>query len=96
MATYYKIACDKKKEHINPGYINNLGIKKYAIADLEHPLGAIAIFAMLNRWEFSEVRLVSDANFDEAYYCYTDVTEEVLSEYNKYYDTQIHYTPGKK
>lgn len=81
MGVYYAAVCDAKRERIDPGYINNMGIKRGAIAFPNHPLGPIVIFALVSgRWP--SARLAHDAGGDdEAYENYTDVTAEVVAEY---------------
>ena len=91
MGIYYMIACDELKERIDPGAINKLGIKEHAIthhaiAHLEHPFGAVVVFALLNRWERKVIRLANDMSGEDlGYFDYTDVTEAILSDYNTYY-----------
>lgn len=93
MGNYYQVACDELKERIDPGDINDLGIKAGPVAHLEHPLGALTIFNLLGRWHCMSVRLVSDAGGDdEAYHRYTDVTYETIRRYNEVYKTNIKYT----
>lgn len=92
MGIYYKIACDEVKECIDPGHINDLGIKAGAIAAPDHPFGSVVVFAMVMRWDHP-VRLVNDSGDDPAYFEYTDVTEDVLKEYNERYKTELKFTP---
>lgn len=93
MGTYYMVACDKLKERINPSNINNLGIKAGPIAHPNHPFGQVVMFALLNRWSNESIRLVNDGQSDEdAFFEYADVTKEVLSDYNEYYQVELIFT----
>lgn len=92
MGVYHKIACDECKESIDPGNINDLGIKTWAIASPEHWLGILAVFAMTSRWDGNSVRLVNDTAYDQGYFMYTDVTKEVIEAYNEKYGTDLRYT----
>jgi len=92
MAIYYQVVCDEAKEGIYPGFINNLGVKSGSIAHPEHPIGNILMFAMLYRWSGSTVRLANDLEEDLGFFEYEDVTEQVLAEYNKSYNTNIKFT----
>jgi len=89
MGVYYKLVCDEVKESIDPGSINNLGNKAGAIANLEHPLGAVAMLTLIHRWR-DPVRLISDE--EDAYFDYTDITKEALKMYNFAYNTQLRFT----
>ena len=84
MGNYYKVACDELKENIDPGDIDNLGIKRLSIDWFEHPFGAVVIFAMLTRWAGKDVRLVDDCGEDPGYFEYKNVTRHILEEYNKF------------
>lgn len=96
MGIYYKVACDDLKESICPGNINDLGIKSGAIANPNHPFGAVVIFAMTYRWSRKKVRLITDTGYGEdEYYTYTDVTEQILNEYNEMYGTLLRFTGGE-
>ena len=92
MGIYYMIACDELKERIDPGHINNLGIKAHAIAHPKHPLGSVVIFALLYRWRGKVIRLANDAGNDAGYDDYKDVTNEVIDEYNTEYMGSV-FTP---
>lgn len=92
MGTYYKAACDELSESIDPGEIDNLGIKANAIANPAHPLGPFIVYAMLNRWHGKKVRIVNDAGDDDGYFRYENVTEDVLEDYNKNYGTSYKFT----
>ncbi len=92
MGLYYQLVCDELKERIDPGNINDLGIKASAIAAPEHPLGSVAVFAMLKRWGDKPVRLVNDESDDPAYWEYQNVTKNVLQDYNACYDTNLQFT----
>lgn len=92
MGIYYQIACDEKKERIDPGDINNLGIKQGAIAHPKHPFGSVAVFAMLRYWGGSTVRLVNDCGEDPGYFDYKNITREVVEAYNVYYSTTLTFT----
>ena len=92
MGTYYCVACDELKEKIDPGDINNCGVKQGSIGSLDHPIGAVSVFAMCRRWRHKEIRLAYDSADDPGYDEYTDVTKEVLEEYNKEYKTDLTYT----
>lgn len=89
MGVYYKAVCDELKQNIDPGKINNLGVKRGPIAHPEHPFGQILVFAMLNVWATRQVRIANDESDDEAYFEYEDVTGHVLEMYNKYYGTSL-------
>ena len=65
MGTYYRAACDAAKQTIDPGYMNDLGMKHSAISHPNHPFGPILSFAMSTRWIGGSVRLVSDNVEDE-------------------------------
>lgn len=93
MGVYYKVACDEAKENIDPGAIDDLGIKAPAIAALDHPFGAVVIYAMLYFWKHP-VRLVNDMLDDPGYFEYSDVTADVLKAYNERYETNMQYTGG--
>jgi len=92
MGDYYAVACDELKESIDPGAINNLGVKAESVAHPNHPLGAVVIFALLNRWSGKAVRVANDFGYDPGYFKYRDITREVLKEYNEYYKTKLRYT----
>ncbi len=92
MSAYYQIVCDELKERIDPGEINDRGVKEFAIAHPEHPFGQIVVFAMLRRWKGKTVRIVDDRGNDPAYYDYSDVTESVLREYNDRYGSGHKFT----
>lgn len=94
MGTYYQVACDEKKERIDPGEINDLGIKSGPIANPKHPFGAVVIFAMLHRWR-APVRLVNDCAEDAGYFEYANVTEETLKAYNEFYGMSLKFTGEK-
>lgn len=85
MGVYYKIACDEVKESIEPGDINDLGIKLNAISAPDHPFGAVCVFAMARRWACRPCRIVDDCGDDPGYFDYADVTEEVIKAYNEVY-----------
>lgn len=85
MGTYYKMACDDLKESIDPGDINGLGIKEFAIAYPTHPFGPVIVFAMLERWKGHACRLVNDLTDDPGYFDYRNVTREVIEDYNARY-----------
>ena len=92
MGVYYCVSCDELKEMIYPGDINGLGVKQGAIGNLEHPIGAVTIFAMCSRWRNKKIRLANDSGDDPGYDHYTNVTKEILEEYNKMYKTDLIYT----
>lgn len=92
MGIYYVVACDDLHEHINPGSIDDLGIKAHAISNPQHPFGAVVIFALRTRWYGKTARLIDDCGFDPAFSDYGDVTEEVLREYNSYHKTSYSFT----
>lgn len=74
------------RESIDPGDINNLGIKFGAIGHPQHPFGPVVVFAMLTRWNGHGARIVGDSgDNDDPYYEYRDVTADVLADYNEYY-----------
>lgn len=89
MGIEFTIACDATKEKIDPARIDGFGSKAGPIAHPNHPLGALAVFAMLYRWAWSPVRLAADGGDDSGYYDYTDVTDEVIEEYNHFYGTEL-------
>lgn len=91
MGVYYQVACDESKERIDPGDIDDLGIKAGAIAHPEHPFGPVVMFAMLHRWR-SPIRLVDDTRDDPGYFEYVNVTEVVLLQYNEFYETEFRFT----
>lgn len=88
MGVYYKAACDELREKIDPGKINDLGVKAGAIAHPEHPFGSIVVFSMLGRWNGCTVRLANDSDDDEGYFDYQDVTKQVVEAYNEKYGTE--------
>ena len=92
MSTYYKIACDEVRENIDPGGINDLGVKEFAISHPDHPFGAVCVYAMRTRWNGLGCRIVSDSGGDHGYDEYVSVTGQVLAEYNKYYGCDLHLT----
>jgi hypothetical protein len=92
MGTYYVVACDDLREHIDPGNIDDLGVKAGAISNPQHPFGAVVIFALRTRWFGKTARLVDDCGSDPAFFNYRDATEEVLSEYNTYHKTAYSFT----
>ena len=92
MGIYYQIACDELEERIDPGSINNLGVKAKNIANPKHPFGQVVVFVLLTRWEGKSVRLVDDCEDDPGYFEYKDVTEDVLKEYNEVYGTEYKFT----
>lgn len=95
MGVYYKIACDQAREVIDPGDVNDFGIKFSSITCLDHPIGSLTIFALGRRWSGKTVRLVDDCGDDDTpYFTYRDVTREVIEEYNEHNrgDEQIRYT----
>jgi hypothetical protein len=92
MGTYYKVACDETKENIDPGSINDLGVKKHAVAAPEHPLGPIVVFALVTRWFGKKCRAVIDVDDDLGYFDYKDITKEVIEAYNKEYHTNLEFT----
>ena len=92
MGTYYQIACDELKERIDPGSINNLGVKAKKIAHSEHQFGSVVVFALLTRWKGKNIRLVDDCGNDPGYFEYKEVTEDVLKEYNEVYGTEYKFT----
>lgn len=91
MGTYYQVACDQHKERIDPGDINNKGIKAHAIAHPNHEFGPVVIFAMLRRWN-APIRLADDTREDEGYFDYKNVTQQVIADYNEVYGTSLEYT----
>ena len=92
MGTYYKIACDELKERIDPGSIDNLGIKWRSIAHPDHPFGSVAIFALVTRWEGKAARIANDLCDDAGYFEYADVTQQIMVEYNLEYGTALRFT----
>lgn len=92
MGVYYQIACDELRERIDPGYIDNLGIKRGAIACHDHPFGPMVIFALLNRWAGKQARLVDDTSDDPGYFLYQNVTAFIIYEYNQQYHTNFKLT----
>lgn len=92
MGTYYCIACDELKEKIDPGDIDDCGIKQGSIGHLQHPVGPVSIFALCRRWRNKEIRLACDSSDDPGYNDYTNVTKEILEEYNMEYQTNLTYT----
>jgi hypothetical protein len=94
MGVYYQVACDEDRERIDPGSINDLGIKVGAIAHPNHPFGSVVVFAMSHRWHGKPTRIVDDLGSDPGYFDYNEVTEEVVKEYNEYYKTSLKFTGG--
>lgn len=92
MGTYYMAACDEAKERIDPGSINDLGVKFGSISHPEHPFGSVVIFAMATRWRGKQARIASDIGSDPGYYDYREVTAEVLAEYNRVHRTDLRFT----
>lgn len=84
MGVYYTAVCDEKRELIEPGDINDLGIKRYAIGCPTHPFGAILVHALVSRWSGCKARIVGDF-CDEGEASYADVTAEVLKSYVETY-----------
>lgn len=99
MSVYYKIACDEVREHICPRAINGGGVKAYSIASPLSAFGPVAVYAMWNRWEGKPCRIVNDSGEAIAYDDYTDVTKEVLDEYNECYkkllSEPLRHTPSR-
>ena len=91
MGVYYKAVCDELQESIDPGRINDGGVKGYAIAHPTHEFGPVVILAMLGRWRRHSVRLVTHENphADNPYHSYTDVTKQVIAEYNSLYGDSV-------
>lgn len=87
MGTYYKVACDALQENIDPGDVNDGGIKLKAISHPQHAFGPLVVFAMAGRWNGRLCRVVPDNREDAAaaYDDYKDVTEEVITEYNRFH-----------
>ena len=83
MGVYYMIACDELKERIEPGDVFGLGIKRGAITSVEHPIGALVINTLMGRWNGRSCRVADDCGEDPGYFEYTDVTEEVMADYNE-------------
>ena len=96
MGIYYVIACDKLKEKIDPGSINDLGMQQHAIAHLKHPFGSVVIFALVTRWCNQTARIANDYNDDPGYYEYTDITQQIINEYNTEYGTTLQFTGEKE
>lgn len=96
MGVYYVIACDKLKEKIDPGSINDLGMKQHAIAHQKHPFGSVVIFALVTRWCNQTARIANDYNDDPGYYEYTDITQQIINEYNTEYETILQFTGEKE
>ncbi len=92
MGIYYVIACDELKEKIEPGSINNLGIKQRAIAHPDHPFGPVSVFALVTRWRDKAARVLNDGGDDPGYFEYTDVTQQIIDEYNSEYRTALKFT----
>lgn len=85
MGVYYKVACDAKRESIDPGCISDSGVKLDSIAHPLHPVGPVVMFALGTNWVGQSVRLANDSADDAGYFDYTDVTEFVLIDYNAAY-----------
>jgi hypothetical protein len=92
MGTYYCVCCDELKEKIDPGDIDDLGVKESSIGHFKHPIGQITIFTLTRRWRNKSIRLANDSGNDDGYFNYEDVTKIVIEEYNNCYKTNIKYT----
>ena len=96
MGTYFKVVCVELSEQIEPGHINDLGVKAGNIAHIEHPFGPLVIFAMVSRWRGKRIYLVGDTDDDsERYENFNDVTKQLIGDYNKYYKTDLVFTGDK-
>ena len=87
MGIYYAVGCDTLKERISFANVGNYGIKSDSTAFPGHPLGAVIIFALLNRWHGMSIKLINDSYDEEEYYNYTNVTSFVLHDYDEKYKT---------
>lgn len=94
MGTYYVVACDATREFIEPGNIDDLGMKRRSIAHPEHPLGQLVIFALTGIWAGMRVRAVGDDITMDADTVkeYRDITKQIIKEYNAEYKTQLKFT----
>lgn len=92
MGIYYEAVCDDLKERIDPGNINDLGNKLLSISHPQHPFGQVVVFAMAHRWVGKAARIVDDLGEDYQDLGYKEVTEEVLTDYNKIYGTKLNAT----
>ncbi len=96
MGVYYKIVCDALKESIDPGELDDCGVKLGSIAYPGHPLGMVTIHALSSRWMNQSCRLANDSGGDdEAYSEYRDVTEVLVTDFNARYhkETPVKFTP---
>jgi hypothetical protein len=90
MGVYYRIVCHSRRECIEPGSINNLGIKLSSITHPSHPIGTLAVFALVDR-NWDAVSLVSDGTdlYDE----YSDVTRELIEAFNAWFKDRPEVEP---
>jgi len=89
MGAYYKLVCDELRESIDPGAINNCGIKLGSISFPNHPFGSVSIFAMSIVWGIDyKFRLINDERYPEEYFDYKDITKQIIDRYNDCYCTE--------
>jgi hypothetical protein len=82
MGIYCKVACDETRESIDPGLINNSGIKIQHLGRRNHPLGPLVMHVLTWRWQGKSCRVVDDSGDDPAYDAYVDITESMIADYN--------------
>lgn len=95
MGIYFKVACDRLQQSIDPGFadVEQDPIYYYSIKEgichPDHPFGSIVLFCLMYKWRGEQVRLVSDIGDDPGYYTYEDITQEVLDSYNDKFKTNL-------
>lgn len=95
MGTYYHVVCIDLKEKIEPGDINDLGIKGWSYRAFRTPLWSDSNFRDANKMERKSVHLMGDYRDDiDIYNDYINVTKQLIDEYNKYYKTDLVFTGG--
>lgn len=90
MGTNYRVVCDDAREFIDASNIGDQCNKACAMAHTNNPIGPVVMFALLERWRESSVRIIPD--WDHHWFTYTEVTEDVLKEYNSMYGTSLQFS----
>ena len=90
MGTNYRVVCDDWREFIDASNIGDGCNKAWAIAKTDNPIGPVVMFALLERWRESSVRIIPD--WDNDWSSYTEVTGEVLEGYNSIYGTSLRFS----
>lgn len=100
MSTSVKVLCGKRWETLDPGRImldgKRFSSHEFGIAHPNHPFGHLLLYAMTNRWWVGR----SVTLIDESHDLYTDyfedtrdVTDIIVSDYNKAYGTRFEVEP---